>query len=248
MKNKIALVTGGTGGIGSAIVRHLHDLGAKVVATYNKDGNHQLARDWQEQRKQEGYTIDIFYANVADFDSAAKLAANMEDKYGRVDVLINNAGVTADVTLKKMSPEQWLKVINTNLNGVFNVTRSILNLMLKKPYGRIINISSINGQKGQFGQANYSAAKAGIHGFTKALAQEVASKNITVNTISPGYVRTSMLECVPEDVLNEIIKNIPVGRLAEPMEVAKLVGFLAASDAAFITGANFAINGGQHMY
>ena len=248
MKDKVALITGGSGGIGTAIARHLFENGAKVAVAYNKNGDHALAKSWQTKQKEAGYDFTIHYCDVTDFESSAMMVFNIEKELGNIDILVNNAGVTEDVTLKKMSYEQWHKVINTNLDGVFNVTRNVLSKMLEKQYGRIINISSINGQKGQFGQVNYCTSKAGMHGFTKALAQEVARKNITVNTVSPGYVKTKMTENMSQEILNKIINQIPVGRLANPDEVARVVGFLASTQSAFITGANFAINGGQHMF
>lgn len=186
--------------------------------------------------------------NIGEFASTQTMVKELLEQLGKIDILVNNAGVTDDTTLMKMSSDQWHKVINTNLNGVFNVTRNVLDNMIQAQYGRIINISSINGQKGQFGQTNYCAAKAGIHGFTKALAHEMAKKGITVNTVSPGYVKTPMVEKLPNTILDNIIKLIPIGRLAEPNEVARVVGFLASEESSYITGSNFSINGGQHMY
>ncbi len=248
MKGKTALVTGGMGGIGTIIARHLIDNGARVAVTYNKGGDHAIARDWQQDQAKDGYEIDIFFADLTDFSSTEKMVNEVLSQFKQIDILINNAGVTEDTTLAKMTPEQWHHVINSNLNSTFNVTRNVLKDMIKNQYGRIINISSINGQKGQFGQTNYCASKAGIHGFTKALAYEVAKKGITVNTVSPGYVKTPMVEKVSPNILEDIIKQIPLGRLAEPTEVARLVGFLAAQESSYITGSNFSINGGQHMY
>jgi acetoacetyl-CoA reductase len=248
MKNKVAVITGGMGGIGTAIARHFSQLGATVVVTYHKDGDHEMAKVWQNEQKNQNYQFILTHVNITDFKATEQMVKDIIQQLGRIDILVNNAGITEDTTLMKMSAEQWLKVINTNLNGVFNVTRNVLENMIKFQYGRIINISSINGQKGQFGQTNYCAAKAGIHGFTKALAQEMAKKGVTVNTVSPGYVRTPMVEKLPENILEHIIKQIPVGRLAEPEEVARVVGFLAADSSGFITGSNFSINGGQHMY
>lgn len=248
MHGSTAVITGGMGGIGTAIARHFADRGVKVAVTYHKGGDHTLAKSWLEEQKLLGYDFIIQHANISDFDSAQKMVQELQNSLGSIDILVNNAGITEDSTLMKMSADQWYKVINTNLNGVFNVTRHVLEHMIKSQFGRIINISSINGQKGQFGQTNYCAAKAGIHGFTKALAQEVARKGITVNTVSPGYVRTSMVEKISDSILDGIIKQIPVGRLAEPDEVARLVGFLASKDSSYITGSNFSINGGQHMY
>lgn len=246
MERMTAVVTGGTGGIGTAICRRLA-AEYRVVACYFKNGKHEEAKRWQEEQKEEGYDIDILYADISKFEDCEKLAALVMERYGHVEVLVNNAGITADVSLKKMTPMQWQEVIDANLNSVFNVTRNILPSMLDKGYGRIINISSINGRKGQFGQCNYAASKAALYGFSKSLAQEVASKGVTVNTISPGYIETSMLAGVKEEVLKCIIANIPVGRLGRPEEIAEAVAFLAAKEAGFMTGANLDINGGQYM-
>ncbi len=248
LSDRTVLITGGMGGIGTAIAQHLAKLGAKVAVSYNKGGDHTAAKSWQADQKKCGFDFLICHGDITDFAAIQNMIQDILRQIGHIDILINNAGITEDATLMKMSYDQWHKVINTNLNGIFNVTRNILNCMIEKQYGRIINISSINGQKGQFGQTNYCAAKAGIHGFTKALAQETARKGITVNTISPGYVRTAMIERVPENILESIIKQIPVGRLAEPEEIARLVGFLASDASGYITGSNFSINGGQHMY
>ncbi|PJE17606.1 acetoacetyl-CoA reductase [Legionella sp.] len=246
MERMTAVVTGGTGGIGTAICKRLA-AEYRVVACYFKDGRHEEAKRWQEAQKEAGYDIDIVYADISKFADCEKLAALVMERYGQVAVLVNNAGITADVSLKKMTPLQWQEVIDANLNSVFNMTRNILPSMLEKGYGRIINISSINGRKGQFGQCNYAASKAALYGFSKSLAQEVACKGVTVNTISPGYIETPMLAGVKEEVLKGIIANIPVGRLGRPEEVAEAVAFLAASEAGFITGANLDINGGQYM-
>lgn len=247
MKDKIALVTGGMGGIGTLIAQYLAKSGANVVVTYNKKGQHHLAEEWQLEQKKIGYDFATFYVDLTDFKSTEKMVYAVMQQFSKIDILVNNAGITEDTTLAKMQPDQWHNVINNNLNSVYNITSNVLKSMLQNQYGRIINISSINGQKGQFGQTNYCAAKAGIHGFTKALAHEVAKKGITVNTISPGYVRTPMLENIPEDILSAIIKQIPIGRLAEPAEIARAVQFIAASDSGYITGTNFSINGGQYM-
>jgi acetoacetyl-CoA reductase len=246
MERMTAVVTGGTGGIGTAICRRLA-AEYRVVACYFKNGKHEEAKRWQEEQKEAGYDIDILYADISKFEDCEKLAALVMERYGHVEVLVNNAGITADVSLKKMTPMQWQEVIDANLNSVFNVTRNILPSMLDKGYGRIINISSINGRKGQFGQCNYAASKAALYGFSKSLAQEVASKGVTVNTISPGYIETPMLAGVKEEVLKCIIANIPVGRLGRPEEIAEAVAFLAAREAGFMTGANLDINGGQYM-
>ncbi|KTD07402.1 acetoacetyl-CoA reductase [Legionella jamestowniensis] len=246
MEKMTAVVTGGTGGIGTAICQRLA-ADYQVIACYFKDGNHEEAKRWQAEQRAAGYEIDIVYANIANFADCEKLAALVLEKYNHVDVLINNAGITVDTSLKKMSAQQWQQVIDANLTSVFNVTRNILPAMLEKGYGRIITISSINGRKGQFGQCNYAASKAALFGFTKSLAQEVASKGITVNTVSPGYIETPMLAAMKDEVLKSIIANIPVGRLGTPQEVAEAVAFLASTSSGFITGANLDINGGQYM-
>lgn len=246
MEQMTAVVTGGTGGIGTAICKRLAP-DYKVVASYFKNGKHEEASQWQQIQKAEGFDFDILYADTSKFADCEKLAALIIEKYGRVDVLVNNAGITSDSCFKKMSSQQWEQVIDANLNSVFNVTRNIIPFMLEREYGRIISISSINGRKGQFGQCNYSASKAALFGFTKSLAQEVASKGITVNTVSPGYIKTSMLAGLKEEVLENIIANIPVGRLGTPAEVADAVAFLSSHHAGFITGANLDVNGGQYM-
>jgi acetoacetyl-CoA reductase len=245
MKGKVALVTGGTGGIGTEICRTLANAGCKVAATWLKgvdDGE-----GWLAKQKAEGFDFVIAEGNVSNFDSAAAIVKEVEAKLGPIDILVNGAGITKDGFFHKMKWEQWEAVLRTNLDSVFNVTRQVIEGMRTRGYGRVINISSVNGQKGQAGQANYSASKAGMHGFTMALAQEVANKGVTVNTISPGYVATSMVMAIKEEVRNEIIKQIPVGRLAKPEEIAWTVAFLADDRSAFITGANIAINGGMYM-
>jgi acetoacetyl-CoA reductase len=247
MKNKTALVTGGMGGIGTAICQHLIDQDAHVIASYNRGGDHEAARLWREEQLSKGYDIAIRYVDVTDFHSCEKMVREIESEFGSIDILINNAGITRDVQLYKMDQEQWQTVLRTNLDSMFNVTRHVINGMIMRGYGRIVNISSINGQKGQFGQTNYSAAKAGIHGFTKALAQEVASKGVTVNTISPGYIATPMVMSVAPEIREKIIAQIPVGRLGSPEEVARAVSFLAAEMSGFITGSNLTINGGQYL-
>jgi len=242
----VAVVTGGTGGIGSAICQRL-SVNYQVIACYFKEGKHEEAQQWQAAQKAAGYNIDILYANLSNFTDCEALISLVMERYGQIDVLVNNAGITCDTTLKKMSPHQWQHVIDANLTSVFNMTRNVLPAMLDRNYGRIISISSINGRKGQMGQCNYAATKAALFGFSKSLAQEVASKGITVNTISPGYINTPMLAGLKRDVLDTIIADIPVGRLGKPEEVAAAVGFLTDPDAGFITGANLDINGGQYM-
>jgi acetoacetyl-CoA reductase len=244
LKDKVAFVTGGTGGIGAAICLKLADSGARVATNYR---NEEKARKWQEEVKAKGYDIRIYQADVSDFDACAEVVKKIEADLGPVDILVNNAGITKDVTFRKMSKEQWDAVLTINLDSLYNVTRQIIESMTERGWGRIINISSINGQKGQLGQTNYSAAKAGMHGFTMALAQEVARKGVTVNTVSPGYIATDMVMAVPEEVRNKIIAGIPVGRLGTVEEIAALVDFIASEEAGFATGANFSMNGGQHM-
>ena len=246
MRGKIALVTGGMGGIGTSIVQKFIENGAKVAVTYHRDPKQAIA--WQEEQKKLGREVVISQADLTNFESAATMVQDVIKKLGKIDILVNNAGVAEDTTLAKMSYEQWIKVINGDLNSVFNVTRNVLPTMIEAKYGRIINISSVNAQKGQFGQTNYSAAKAGIHGFTKALAYEVAKKGITVNTVSPGYVKTAMMDKIAPDVLDKIIQQIPLARLALPTEIADLISFLALESSAYATGANFSMNGGLHMF
>ncbi|MFQ5757065.1 MAG: acetoacetyl-CoA reductase [Acidiferrobacterales bacterium] len=244
MEGKVALVTGGTGGIGTAICKRLADAGCRVATNYR---NEEKTQKWRDACKSESYEIATIKADVNHYPECEALIAQIKKDIGPVDILVNNAGITRDATFRRMSHEQWDAVISTNLDSVFNVTRPLIQGMLDRGFGRIINISSINGQKGQFGQSNYSAAKAGMHGFTMALAQEVARKGVTVNTISPGYIATEMVMAVPEDARNKIIAQIPVGRLGEPEEVAYVVECLSSEEAAFITGADISINGGQYM-
>jgi acetoacetyl-CoA reductase len=243
---KVVLVTGGMGGLGETISTKMVDAGYKVVVTYSP-GNSKHG-EWVKDMKAKGYDVTAVACDVSDFDSCTKAVAEAQSKVGPVDVLVNNAGITRDTTFKKMDKVNWDAVLRTNLDSLFNMTKQVADGMVDRSWGRIINISSVNGSKGAFGQTNYSAAKAGVHGFTKALALEVARKNVTVNTISPGYIGTKMVTAIPEEVLNtKILPNIPVGRLGKPEEVAGLVIYLASEEAAFITGANIAINGGQHM-
>jgi acetoacetyl-CoA reductase len=244
-QKRIALVTGATGGLGTAMCKTLFHDGYHVVANYR---NRQKAEEWHHQMLGQGMNIDMAVGDVCDFNSMSIMVKGIEEKLGGVDVLVNNAGITRDGRFSRMSIDDWKAVIDTNLNSAFNVTRNVIEGMIDRKFGRIINISSVNGQRGQFGQANYSAAKAGLHGFTKTLAMEVAKYGITVNTISPGYIATDMVMAVPEKVRNQIVEQIPVGRLGGTHEVAHLVSFLASDDTSFITGANYSINGGQHVY
>jgi len=244
---RLALVTGGMGGLGEAICIKLAALGYQVVTTYSP-GN-KKADEWLKLMKESGYDFHAYPCDVADYESAQQCVAQIEKEMGPVDVLVNNAGITRDITFKKMGKTDWDAVMATNLDSVFNMTKPVCDGMVERGWGRIINISSVNGQKGAFGQTNYSAAKAGMHGFTKALALEVARKAVTVNTISPGYIGTKMVMAIPQDVLDtKIVPQIPMGRLGKPEEIAGLVAYLASDEAAFLTGANIAINGGQHMY
>jgi acetoacetyl-CoA reductase len=245
-KQRVVLVTGGMGGLGETISTKMVDAGYRVVVTYSP-GNTKHA-EWVAEMKSRGYDILAVPCDVADFDSCTRAVAQVQSHVGAVDILVNNAGITRDTTFKKMDKVNWDLVMRTNLDSLFNMTKQVADGMVERGWGRIINISSVNGSKGAFGQTNYSAAKAGVHGFTKALALEVAKKNVTVNTISPGYIGTKMVTAIPEDVLNsKILPQIPVGRLGKPEEVAGLVIYLASEEAAFVTGANIAINGGQHM-
>ena len=238
---RVALVTGGTRGIGAAISVALKDAGYKVAATYG--GNDEAASKFKDETG-----IAVYKWDVGDFEACKAGIAQVEADLGPVEVLINNAGITRDGMFHKMTPENWRAVIATNLDSLFNLTRNVIEGMRERGFGRIISISSVNGQKGQMGQSNYSAAKAGLIGFTKALAQENAFKGITVNAVAPGYIGTEMVRAVPEDVLNsKIIPQIPVGRLGEPEEIARCVVFLAADDAGFITGSTLTANGGQYM-
>ncbi|MFL5753998.1 MAG: acetoacetyl-CoA reductase [Bacteroidia bacterium] len=245
LNKRIVLVTGATGGLGTAMCKKLHDDGFHVVGNYHTK---EKAEKWLEQMKAEGYEIALFHGDVSDFDSSAEMIKKIEATVGTIDTLVNNAGITKDSRLVNMKKEDWYSVINTNLNSVYNCTKNVIDGMIARNFGRIINISSVNGQRGQFGQTNYSAAKAGMHGFTKSLSMEVAKYGITVNTISPGYIGTDMVMAVPEKVLNQIVAQVPVGRLGGTHEVAHLVSFLASEQTSFITGANYSINGGQHVY
>ena len=243
---RIALVTGGMGGLGEAICFKLAALGYTVVTTCSP-GNTR-AQAWLQAMKQQGFDFHAYACDVADWESCQACVRKIAGEIGPVDVLVNNAGITRDMTFKKMDKINWDSVMHANLDSCFNMTKQVCDGMVDRGWGRIINISSVNGQKGAFGQTNYSAAKAGMHGFSKALALEVARKGVTVNTISPGYIGTKMVTAIPKDVLDsKIIPQIPMGRLGKPEEVAGLVAYLASEEAAFVTGANIAINGGQHM-
>jgi acetoacetyl-CoA reductase len=238
---RVAVVTGGTRGIGRAISLALHDAGYRVAATYG--GNDDAA---QQLRAETG--IPVFKFDVGDFAACADGVKAIEAALGPVEILVNNAGITRDATMHRMSFEQWQAVIQTNLTSCFNMSRQVIESMRQRGFGRIVNIGSINGQAGQYGQVNYAAAKSGIHGFTKALAQEGAARGITVNAVAPGYVDTEMVRAVPPDVLEKIVARIPVGRLGKAEDIARTVLFLVADDADFITGSTLSVNGGQHMY
>jgi len=245
-KKRIALVTGGMGGLGEAICIKLAALGDTVVTTYSPGNTKSQA--WLGEMKKQGHTFYAYPCDVTDWNSCLACVQKVSAEVGPVDVLVNNAGITRDMTFKKMDRINWDAVMHTNLDSVFNMSKQVCDGMVDRGWGRIINISSVNGQKGAFGQTNYSAAKAGMHGFTKALSLEVARKGVTVNTISPGYIGTQMVMAIPKEVLDsKIIPQIPMGRLGKPEEVAGLVAYLASEEAAFVTGANIAINGGQHM-
>jgi acetoacetyl-CoA reductase len=247
MTKRVAVVTGGMGGLGEAICLKLAGMDIQVVATYSP-GNAKSA-EWIRDMKAKGHDMRAVPVDVVDFDSCQKAVTRIQSETGPVDILVNNAGITRDTTFRKMGKTDWEAVLRTNLDSVFNMTKPVCDGMVDRGWGRIINISSVNGQKGAFGQTNYSAAKAGMHGFTKALALEVARKGVTVNTISPGYIGTKMVLAIPKEVLDsKIIPQIPLGRLGKPEEVAGLVAYLCSEEAAFVTGANIAINGGQHMH
>lgn len=244
MTQRTAYVTGGMGGIGTAICRKLADAGYTVIAGC---GPTRDAAKWLAEQAADGYTFHASVGNVSDWESTVKAFEEATAAYGPIDILVNNAGITRDGLFRRMSKADWDAVIDTNLNSLFNVTKQVIEGMVERGWGRIINISSVNGQKGQFGQVNYSTAKAGIHGFTMALAQEVASKGVTVNTVSPGYIGTDMVRAIKPDVLEKIVATIPVKRLGTPEEIGSMVAWIASEDGGFATGADFSVNGGLHM-
>ncbi|MBI3373990.1 MAG: acetoacetyl-CoA reductase [Betaproteobacteria bacterium] len=247
MSKRVALVTGGMGGIGTAICRRLARANGNVVAANCLPG-YDRKDSWLGTMRAEGFdNVFAIEGDVTDYEAVCAMVRRIESEIGPVDILVNNAGIIRDGVLKKMTPSDWMAVIDTNLNSTFNVTKNVIDGMTERGWGRVVNLSSVNGQKGQFGQTNYSAAKAGIHGFAKALAQEVVRKGVTVNSVSPGYVATDMVKSIRQDVLEKIVAGIPMGRLAHPEEIAALIAFLTSDEAGYITGANIAINGGMYM-
>jgi acetoacetyl-CoA reductase len=244
MSQKLAYVTGGMGGIGTAICQRLHKMGYKVIAGCGPSRDFDK---WLGEQKAMGYSFYASVGNVADWESTTSAFTKAVQEHGVIDVLVNNAGITRDRMFLKMTPEDWKAVIDTNLNAMFNVTKQVVPGMVDKGWGRIIQISSVNGEKGQSGQTNYSAAKAGMHGFTMALAQEMANKGVTVNTVSPGYIGTDMVKAIKPEILEKIVATIPVKRLGTPEEIGSIVGWLAGDESGFTTGADFSCNGGLHM-
>ncbi len=244
MSKRIAYVTGGMGGIGTSICRRLHDSGCLVIAGC---GPSRDSEKWIAEQKAQGYEFHTSVGNVSDWDSTLQAFELVKSKFGNPDILVNNAGITRDGTFRKMTVQDWSAVMDTNLNSLFNVTKQVIEGMCEKNWGRIINISSVNGQKGQFGQTNYATAKAGIHGFTMALALEVAAKGVTVNTVSPGYIGTEMVRAMKPEALEKIVNVIPVKRLGTPEEIGSICAWLSSDDAGFSTGADFSVNGGLHM-
>jgi acetoacetyl-CoA reductase len=246
MSKRIALITGGMGGLGETISTKMADAGYRVSVTYSP--SNKTSDKWLGDMRGKGYDFRAFGCDVTDFDSCRACVAKVGSELGPIEILVNNAGITKDVTFRKMGKADWDAVMKTNLDSVFNMTKQVYDGMMKRGWGRIINVSSVNGSKGAFGQTNYAAAKAGIHGFTKSLALESARKGVTVNTISPGYIGTKMVTAIAKEVLDgKILPQIPIARLGKPEEVAGLIIYLCSEEAAFVTGANIAINGGQHM-
>jgi acetoacetyl-CoA reductase len=244
MAQKVAYVTGGMGGIGTAICQRLHKEGFKVIAGCGPTRDFDK---WLGEQKALGYSFHASVGNVGDWDSTVEAFTKAKAEHGSIDVLVNNAGITRDRMFLKMTREDWDGVIETNLNSMFNVTKQVVGDMVEKGWGRIINISSVNGEKGQAGQTNYSAAKAGMHGFTMALAQELANKGVTVNTVSPGYIGTDMVKAIRQDVQDKIVATIPVKRFGEPSEIASIIAWIAGEESGYSTGADFSVNGGLHM-
>ena len=247
MANKVAVVTGGMGGLGESITTKMADAGYRVVVTYSPSNTKY--KSWLDEMKGKGYNFSAYPVDVVSFEDCGVKCETIRKDCGDIDILVNNAGITRDMTFKKMGKGDWDAVMRTNLDSCFNMTKQVMDGMVERNWGRVVNVASVNGQKGAFGQTNYSAAKAGIHGFTKALALEVAKKGVTVNTISPGYIGTKMVTAIPKEILDsKILPQIPVGRLGKPEEIAGLIIYLCSEEAAFVTGANISINGGQHMY
>jgi acetoacetyl-CoA reductase len=246
MSKRIAMITGGMGGLGEIISTKMADGGFRVAVTFSP--SNKKSAQWLAQMNDKGYDFKAYPCDVTDFESAKACVAKVVSDLGPIDILINNAGITKDMTFRKMGKADWDAVLKTNLDSVFNMTKQVYDGMMDRGWGRIINVSSVNGSKGAFGQTNYAAAKAGMHGFTKSLALESARKGVTVNTISPGYIGTKMVTAIPKEVLDaKILPQIPMSRLGKPEEVAGLIIYLCSEEAAFVTGANIAINGGQHM-
>ncbi|MEH6651642.1 MAG: acetoacetyl-CoA reductase [Motiliproteus sp.] len=248
MTQRIAVVTGARGGLGISMCKALCEQGRQVIATYHPgEGQEQAAKSWQQQMRDDGYELTIYPLNVADYDNCCSFIAAVEAEQGPIDILVNNAGITRDAPLKRMQPEQWNEVISTNLSSMYNMCQPVFDGMCQRGWGRIVNVSSLNGEKGQFGQSNYAATKAGIYGFTRSIALEGARKGVTVNSVSPGYIDTPMVRQVPEKVLASIVAGIPVGRLGLPEEISRAVTYLTDDKAGFVTGTNMSINGGQYM-
>jgi len=244
MSQKTAYVTGGMGGIGTAICQRFHKDGYRVIAGCGPTRDYQK---WLDEQKALGYAFHASVGNVSDWESTVQAFEKAKAEHGPIDILVNNAGITRDRMFIKMSPDDWRQVIDTNLNSMFNVTKQVVADMVERGWGRIVNISSVNGEKGQAGQTNYSAAKAGMHGFTMALAQELANKGVTVNTVAPGYIGTDMVKAIRPDVLEKIVATVPVKRLGEPSEIASIISWLASDEGGYSTGAEFSVNGGLHM-
>ncbi len=246
MTQRIAVVTGASGGLGETMCKAMIDQGHKVAGSY-LPGTDADAKNWQQSMLAAGYEVAIYPLDVTNYDNCCSFIATVEKDMGPIGVLVNNAGITRDAPLKRMQPQQWQEVLRTNLDSMYNMCQPVFDAMCNRGFGRIVNISSLNGEQGQFGQANYSAAKAGIYGFTKAIAKEGARKGVTVNAVSPGFIDTPMVRQVPENVLESIVAGIPVGRLGQPEEIARAVAFLTAEDAGYITGSNISVNGGEYM-